>query len=144
MCSVTCDGGVKQCTRTCINGVFGDHGCPSDQETKTEACNQQDCREFKNYLDQNFRVFCVCWKWMYIWKFCIWPTIYVGIFSAQVVDCDFTALSMCSVTCGGGVKECTRTCLNGAFGDDGCPLDEESKMMSCDEQDCRKSKIRLW
>ena len=47
MCSVTCDEGVKQCTRTCINGGFGDDGCAFDQETKTETCNEQDCRTLK-------------------------------------------------------------------------------------------------
>jgi len=42
-CSASCAGGTQTCTRTCENGVFGDDGCPADQETKSQACNVEDC-----------------------------------------------------------------------------------------------------
>ena len=44
-CSVTCGGGTRTCIRTCDNGVFGQPGCPADQEINTQACNEQQCRK---------------------------------------------------------------------------------------------------
>ena len=42
-CSSTCGGGVQTCSRTCANGVFGEDGCPSDQEIKSQTCNPEEC-----------------------------------------------------------------------------------------------------
>ena len=45
-CSVTCGGGTKSCSNTCLNGNFGDEGCPIEQVQRSEACNPQDCPGF--------------------------------------------------------------------------------------------------
>ena len=57
-----------------------------------------------------------------------------SLFVTFVVDCK---LPDCSVTCGGGTKQCSRTCENGEFGQDGCPLDEKDKLEQCNDQPCR-------
>ena len=41
-CSATCGGGVKTCTRTCLNGEFG-NGCDANLEIKSESCNENAC-----------------------------------------------------------------------------------------------------
>ena len=41
-CSVTCGGGSKTQTRTCINGNVGDVGCEGS-ENQDVSCNDQDC-----------------------------------------------------------------------------------------------------
>ena len=46
----------------------------------------------------------------------------------------------CSVTCGGGSKTETRTCMNGNAGDVGCE-GSENQILSCNEQDCPGKKI---
>ena len=46
----TCGGETRTCTRTCLNGVFGDPTCPADQETKEEVCNTQACRKFNTCI----------------------------------------------------------------------------------------------
>ena len=45
-CSVSCGGGTRQCQRTCQHGTFGDVGCPSEEEFKTEVCSEQPCRMY--------------------------------------------------------------------------------------------------
>ena len=42
-CSATCGGGTKTCANSCLNGNFGDDGCPIEQAEKSETCNVQDC-----------------------------------------------------------------------------------------------------
>ena len=50
-CSVTCGPGTSTCERTCVNGIFGDVGCPYDQQTKTEECLSNDpCGKPENLI----------------------------------------------------------------------------------------------
>ena len=42
-CSVTCGGGTQTCSNTCLNGKFGDVGCPEGSKINTQECNKQDC-----------------------------------------------------------------------------------------------------
>ena len=46
----------------------------------------------------------------------------------------------CSVTCGGGSKTQTRTCINGNVGDVGCE-GSENQELSCNDQDCPGKKL---
>ena len=39
----TCGGENISCSRTCDNGVFGDAGCPAEDEVKTETCQDLVC-----------------------------------------------------------------------------------------------------
>ena len=43
VCSTTCGGGSQTCTNSCLNGNFGDDGCPEESKIKTQECNKQDC-----------------------------------------------------------------------------------------------------
>ncbi|CAG5106783.1 Oidioi.mRNA.OKI2018_I69.chr1.g2997.t1.cds [Oikopleura dioica] len=42
-CTATCDAGKRARQRICINGKIGDVGCPYDEETDLERCNDQAC-----------------------------------------------------------------------------------------------------
>ena len=43
-CAVeTCGGEVITCTRTCVNGVFGDVGCASGDEFMSHTCDLLPC-----------------------------------------------------------------------------------------------------
>ena len=43
-CAVeTCGGEVITCTRTCVNGVFGDVGCASGDELMSHTCDLLPC-----------------------------------------------------------------------------------------------------
>ena len=44
-CSVTCGVGFRYCDNVCINGIFGEAGCPIDRAKTTQSCNIQDCQE---------------------------------------------------------------------------------------------------
>ena len=58
VCSATCWGGLKTCTRTCLNGAVGaDDACSAEKEFKTEVCEEQDCREYTNLIDYLFEFF---------------------------------------------------------------------------------------
>ena len=48
-CSATCGGGTRGCMRQCINGNFGDIGCPFNLLYRTEVCNEQQCGKLLNY-----------------------------------------------------------------------------------------------
>lgn len=52
----------------------------------------------------------------------------------SVTDC--TDYGDCSAECGGGTQTCTRTCVGGAWGDAGCPADQETKEVTCNDQAC--------
>ena len=43
VCSATCGDGTQTCSNNCLNGNFGDDGCPTDQEVKTKSCNLGIC-----------------------------------------------------------------------------------------------------
>ena len=43
-CSVTCGGGTQTCQNTCQNGVFGDVGCPTSDQTNSQSCNTDNCK----------------------------------------------------------------------------------------------------
>ena len=51
----------------------------------------------------------------------------------EIIDCEIS--EECSKTCGGGVKTCARTCLNGSFGN-GCDPALEFKSENCNQQKC--------
>ena len=53
---------------------------------------------------------------------------------ALMIDC---VPDECSVSCGGGERQCRRTCEHGTFGDVGCPSEDELKIEVCNEQPCR-------
>jgi len=42
-CSATCGNGTKSCQNECENGYFGDDGCPEEERTNTQFCNEQEC-----------------------------------------------------------------------------------------------------
>lgn len=156
-CSETCGGGTEICQRTCGNGIFGDDGCTIDQETKHEVCDENDC---VNLCDE-----CAfdsdCGDWSTYWMVCgslgkcvcgeNWVNengdnldgcekLSDGYLQndlqceTAVFDCEFT--EPCSVTCGGGIKRCERSCMNGAFGEDGCPENQRIKSEVCNLQPC--------
>ena len=64
-------------------------------------------------------------------------------FSKQIISVwsDWTD-SECSLTCGGGSKTQTRTCINGNVGDVGCQ-GSENQVLSCNEQDCPGKKLKI-
>ena len=43
VCSASCGGGTQTCSNTCLNGNFGDDGCPEGSKIRTQECNKQDC-----------------------------------------------------------------------------------------------------
>merc|ERR1712098_370314 len=51
----------------------------------------------------------------------------------EIEQCDIT--EPCSVTCGGGTKQCRNTCLNGEFGN-GCDINLEFTIEECNQQPC--------
>jgi len=68
-----------------------------------------------------------------ICKIIIVCTIYI---LAHFEACnDFGA---CSVTCGGGVQQCLKKCVNGNIGDAGCPKVDQIRTQSCSNKQCRK------
>ncbi|XP_022779250.1 collagen alpha-1(I) chain-like [Stylophora pistillata] len=100
-CPVTCGGGVQERSRTCTNppAQFGGKPCPGES-AESRACNEDPCPIDGNWSD---------WKeW-----------------------------SDCPVTCGGGVKERSRTCTNppAKSGGKPCPGDSEESR-ACNEDPC--------
>ena len=43
VCSASCGGGTQTCSNTCLNGNFGDYGCPEGSKIRAQECNKQDC-----------------------------------------------------------------------------------------------------
>ena len=54
-------------------------------------------------------------------------------------------MSECSSLCGGGVRRCENSCRYGEFkvGDPYCPKDQEVKVESCNEHQCRKFSFNI-
>ena len=58
-CSVTCGGGTQTCQNECENGDFGEKGCPEEEKTNTQTCNEQECRKLNklhNYIHNVLKV----------------------------------------------------------------------------------------
>ena len=49
-CSVTCGEGVQTCSNTCLNGKFGDDGCPEDLLINSKICTLEKCIGTKNEI----------------------------------------------------------------------------------------------
>ena len=156
VCSTTCGSGTRTCKRTCLNGNFGEPGCPSNQEIKSESCIRINtpCPTFGTC--SNFGTCsATCGGGT---KQCAKPCNNgnigdVGCETGNqflIVPCnahpcqsganptvqDCTNFDNCSKTCGGGTRTCKRSCINGNFGDNGCPLDQEQKTEACNENNC--------
>ncbi|CAH3133313.1 unnamed protein product, partial [Pocillopora meandrina] len=103
-CSVTCGGGAKNLTRTCTNPPPSDGGKDCSElgpAEKTVSCNEAECP-----IDGGYTEF---------------------------------SESECSVTCGGGTKNLTRTCTNPppSNGGKNCSeLGPAEKTVSCNEAEC--------
>nr|XP_039268102.1 A disintegrin and metalloproteinase with thrombospondin motifs adt-1-like isoform X2 [Styela clava] len=136
-CSKPCGTGVRTQIRECLNGQVGDDGCPSDQATRTENCNEQPCPKWKNWS-----------KWASCTVTCGQGT------QDRTRECDgqkcegnseetrectepacpgwseWKVTGDCSTTCGEGSQEWTRTCSG-----TGCP-GSGTKTETCNEKDC--------
>ena len=49
-----------------------------------------------------------------------------------IEECD--DFDACSVTCDGGLQSCQRNCKNGAFGEEGCPSENKTRIKECNTQ----------
>ena len=101
VCSVTCGGGTQDRSRTCTNPApqYGGADC-SGAANDTQDCNTQEC----------------------------------PIDGAWV---DWTVWNVCSVTCGGGTQDRSRTCTNPApqYGGADCS-GAANETQDCNSQEC--------
>ena len=47
----------------------------------------------------------------------------------------------CTVSCGGGTRQCEKFCQNGNLGDIGCEVDNSTIVEECNVQPCRKKDL---
>uniref|UniRef100_UPI00193A61B8 uncharacterized protein LOC120335429 n=1 Tax=Styela clava TaxID=7725 RepID=UPI00193A61B8 len=145
-CSETCGGGERTRSRRCINGVAGEEGCTGDFQ-ETDICNIEDCPFWAQWgeftacsvscgggIRRHTRV-CIngdpgdfgCGGSNSEEQYCNGHSCpYISAWSAY---------GACSVTCGGGVHQRSRKCVNGDFGNVGC-IGEEFDFGDCNEQSC--------
>ena len=121
-CTVTCGGGTQERTRTCTNPEpeFGGDDCVGDS-SEIQDCGTDPCPSELNVIPMYYLCNCYCFITL---SSCI--LIVDGMWS------EWSEFGDCSVTCGGGTQERTRTCTNPApeFGGDDCVGD------SLETQDC--------
>ena len=60
--------------------------------------------------------------------------VLVTTFSARFGSCD--DFGSCSATCGSGVKKCQKKCIGGNIGDEGCAVDHQFRVESCNNNQC--------
>ncbi|XP_078487952.1 uncharacterized protein LOC100179634 isoform X3 [Ciona intestinalis] len=146
MCSQTCGKGIRSHLRTCLFGDVGQFGCIGGVREQ-EPCHDQTCPMFSNWGRWSLcSATCGtgvavrvrhCVNGQFGQPGCIGATQEFSNCNTQTCPNwdNWSAWSSCSVTCGGGFSDRTRTCLNGYEGDDGC-TGTSQESVSCADQDC--------
>ena len=147
-CTVSCGGGIKTCVNVCSNGGQWGVDCDENQKINLESCNLGSCPEVVECTD-----FSECSKTCGGGtKRCERSCSNGGIWGIdcdendrynevacnenscpEIEQCEIT--EPCSVTCGGGTKQCRNSCLNGEFGN-GCDSNLEFTIEECNPQPC--------
>nr|NP_001027687.1 sp4 protein precursor [Ciona intestinalis]CAD24309.1 putative coagulation serine protease [Ciona intestinalis] len=151
-CTRQCGGGERTRVRTCLNGAIGSSGCPAAGVSQTESCNIQSCQANPTWSAygswSGCSVTCASGTRTRS-RSCVGGNIgNVGCESGGQtaseacttgVQCPtwsaWSVYGVCSVTCGGGTQESTRTCNN--HGQVGVTCDgRDTRSQACNPQAC--------
>uniref|UniRef100_H2ZII6 Peptidase S1 domain-containing protein n=1 Tax=Ciona savignyi TaxID=51511 RepID=H2ZII6_CIOSA len=147
-CSASCSGGTRTRTRPCVDGVIGNIGCTSGDETEQQTCNTEVCGTWQQWS-----------SWSQCSKSCNGGTKQStrqcngGVVgqggcpgtSTKTEDCpsrpcpvwsEWSDFSECSKSCERGLRTRNRTCLNGNVGDIGCHVGQPSMNRICNTHAC--------
>nr|XP_018669341.1 SCO-spondin-like [Ciona intestinalis] len=146
-CSVSCGGGTRERSRPCMDGEIGDIGCPPQEATETEACNEQLCGTWEQWSPWSTCSLSCNGGRQTASRQCTGGTVGEGgcpgsdtkYQLCQTDDCPswapWSAFNQCSKSCASGTKTRSRNCNNGNIGDGGCNGDA-SMTMSCNTHSC--------
>ena len=161
MCSTTCGGGTQARLRTCTNPEPANGGLTcTGNSTETLGCNIQGCSISKLNLFPIFFPYFTevpylyvvsdlkssCWYPKFVKTLFKYNVLLINCFCKSIFQCNlkidggwsnWSALTTCSKTCGGGFQMKTRTCSNPepANGGLACP-GNVTETVNCNNQAC--------
>uniref|UniRef100_F6PV91 Hemicentin-1 n=1 Tax=Ciona intestinalis TaxID=7719 RepID=F6PV91_CIOIN len=152
-CTVSCGGGTRTRTRSCNGGSVGSIGCPGE-ESQTEPCNTYNCPGWNNWGNWGeCTASCgggtreatrTCNTFGQAGATCSGDATKSE--ACNTTPCptwgsstgswdEWTNSGGCSLTCGGGTQQQTRTCTGGTAGAGGCP-GSSTQTIACNQQAC--------
>ncbi|KAH3854729.1 hypothetical protein DPMN_097278 [Dreissena polymorpha] len=155
VCSLTCDSGTRDRSRSCIEPKYGGKDCEVGDYIQSELCNTQACpidSYWTEWTEWNVCTLTCDSGTRDRSRSCIEPKYggrecEVGN-NTQSEPCniqtcpidgywtEWTEWNVCTLTCGSGTRDRSRSCIEPKFGDKGCEVVDNIQSELCNIKTC--------